>query len=208
MLHVLQHFIPELAAGFLVNLEIAAAVVLIALLVGVPVALLRHGLAPTRRPIAACVRLMQAMPTYVVMFFMLTLVPHGLSLFGWPVTGIIAVILAQSVYLTAYVVEDATEALRHLEQNNREHAMLFLPNLLRGFIVVVMSSGFGAAVGVSEAVSATMRQAESLPPMPQRLVVFAVAVTFFAVVIGLLNMLIRMMIRGLSRSFVPVKATG
>ena len=76
---------------------------------------------------------------------------------------------------------------------------MFLPNLLRGFVVVVMSSGFGAAVGVSEAVSATLRQAQRLPSLHDRILLFGVAIAFFAVVVGLLNMVIRHFIARLNR---------
>lgn len=186
MLEVIRQFIPRLFAGFLVNLEIGVAVVLIAVVVGIPIAMLRTKFATTRRLVSAFVRLMQALPTYVVMFFVLTLMPRSSPIAGW-----IAVILAQSVYLTAYVAEDADEALRHLQRNDRERALLFLPNLLRGFVVVVMSSGFAAAVGVPEAVSTTLHAAEHLPALSDRLLLFGVAIAFFAVVVGSLNALIQ-----------------
>lgn len=198
MFPVIVQFIPVLLAGFLVNLEIGVAVVAIAVSLGVPLSLLRRRVAFTGRLIRLGIGLMQALPTYVVMFFVLTLLPRGLSVFGLPITGLVAVIAAQSVYLTAYVAEDAYEALGHLGRNDREHALLFLPNLLRGFVVVVMSSGFGAAVGVSEAVSATMRQAERLPTAGDRIMLFGVAITFFALVVGALNAVIRRFIARLS----------
>jgi hypothetical protein len=199
MLAVIVHFIPVLLAGFLVNLEIAVAVVAIAVAVGVPLSLLRSRVSFTGTLIRPCIGLMQALPTYVVMFFVLTLLPRNLSVFGLPITGLAAVVVAQSVYLTAYVAGDAYEALGHLRRNDRERALLFLPNLLRGFVVVVMSSGFGAAVGVSEAVSATMRQAERLPTAGDRILLFGVAITFFALVVGALNAVIRGFIGRLNR---------
>jgi hypothetical protein len=195
MLQVIQQFIPVLLAGFLVNLEIGVAAVGIAVAVGVPLSLLRRRFGLVRRLIRTCIGLMQALPTYVAMFFILILLPRDLSVLGHTITGVIAVVLAQSIYLTAYVAEEAYEALGHLSRNDRERALLFLPNLMRGFVVVVMSSGFGAAVGVSEAVSATMRQAERLSTPGERILLFAVAIAFFAVVVGSLNVLIRRLIR-------------
>jgi hypothetical protein len=199
MVQTIVQFIPLLLAGFLVNLEIGVAVVAIAVALGVPLSLLRCRVAFTGRLVRPCIGLMQALPTYVVMFFVLTLLPRDLSIFGLPITGLTAVIVAQSVYLTAYVSEDAYEALGHLDRHNRAQALLFLPNLLRGFVVVVMSSGFGAAVGVSEAVSATMRQAERLPTAGDRILLFGVAITFFALIVGALNGLIRHFIGRLGR---------
>jgi len=199
MVQVIYQFIPVLLAGFLVNLEIGVAVVVIAVSLGVPLSLLRRRVAFTGGLVRSCIGLMQALPTYVVMFFVLILLPRDLSVFGLPLTGFTAVVVAQSIYLTAYVSEDAYEALGHLARNDPERALLFLPNLLRGFVVVVMSSGFGAAVGVSEAVSATMRQAERLPTAGDRILLFGVAIAFFALVVGALNGLIRRLIGRLGR---------
>jgi hypothetical protein len=201
---VVRQFLPLLLAGFAVNVEIGLAVVVIGVLVGVPLTLLRRNLSAMRRPIAVMIGFMQAIPTYVAMFFILNWLPRDLSLFGAPVTGMAAVVLSLSIYLTAYVAEDANEALRHLDRDDRERALLFFPNLLRGFTVVLMSSGFGAAVGVSEAVSATMHQAERLPALGDRILLFAVAIAFFAAVVGPLNVLGRLAVRRLiSRLFRP-----
>lgn len=195
MLQVVEQFFPVLLAGFLVNLEIGLGAVVIGVLFGVPLSLLRRGVPSMQKPVSLCIRLMQALPTYVGMFFMLNWLPRDLVLFGLPITGLIAVTLAQAVYLTAYVAEDATEAFRHVDQDERERALLFFPNLLRGFVVVVMSSGFGAAVGVPEAVSATLRQAERLSAVGDRVLLFAVAIAFFAVIVGSLNALGKLLVK-------------
>jgi His/Glu/Gln/Arg/opine family amino acid ABC transporter permease subunit len=199
MLGIVQQFIPILWAGFLVNLEIGVAAVAIGLVLGVLLTLLRRRLSLLQRPIHLCIQLMQALPTYVTMFFVLTLLPDDLALWGRPIESVTAVVLAQSVYMTSYVAEDAYEALEHLKRNDRDQALLFLPNLLRGFVVVVMSSGFGAAVGVSEAVSVTMHQAERFPALGDRILVFAVTITFFVLIFGLVNILIQRLISRLGR---------
>lgn len=199
MLEMIDQFIPILWAGFLVNLEIGVAAVVIALLLAMPLTLLRRQLTLLQRPILLCIQLMQALPTYVTMFFVLNLLPDNLALWGHPIESVTAVVLAQSVYLTAYVAEDAHEALTHLHRKQLEQALLFLPNLLRGFVVVVMSSGFGAAVGVSEAVGVTMHQAERFPALGDRVLLFGVTITFFVLVFGSLNILIQRLINRLSR---------
>jgi ABC-type amino acid transport system permease subunit len=207
MLAIVAEFFPEFLSGFVVNLEIGGIVVLLAVAIGVPLSVLRHRFAWLARPIGAAVRLMQALPTYVAMFFILTLLPRDTFLFGTPITGLMAVIFSLSIYLTAYVAEDARDALVHLDRNERERALLFLPNLLRGFVVVVMSSGFGAAVGVSEAVSVTTRHAERLPALSDRILLFAVATIFFALVVGTLNLIIRYLIALLSPELQDARAT-
>ena len=79
MMQVIQHFVPALLAGFVVNLEIAVAAVLIAVAVGVPLSLLRRRVAVVRGLIRTCIALMQALPTYVTMFFMLMLLSKAMS---------------------------------------------------------------------------------------------------------------------------------
>jgi hypothetical protein len=199
MIEIIDQFLPILWGGFLVNLEIGVAAVVIAIVLAVPLTLLRRWLSLSQRPIQLCIQLMQALPTYVTMFFVLNLLPDNLSLWGEPIVSVTAVVLAQSVYLTAYVAEDAYEALEHLQRKQLEQALLFLPNLLRGFVVVVMSSGFGAAVGVSEAVGVTMHQAERHPALGDRVLLFAVTITFFVLVFGSVNLLIQRLINRLSR---------
>lgn len=199
MLEIIDQFIPILWSGFLVNLEIGVAAVVIAIMLAIPLTLLRRWLSLLQRPIQLCIQLMQALPTYVTMFFVLNLLPDNLALWGEPIVSVTAVVLAQSAYLTAYVAEDAHKALEHLQRKQLEQALLFLPNLLRGFVVVVMSSGFGAAVGVSEAVGVTMHQAERFPALGDRLLLFGVTITFFVVVFGSVNILIQRLINRLSR---------
>ena len=199
MFAIVQQFIPILWAGFLVNLEIGVAAVAIGTMAGVALTLLRRRLSLLQRPVHLCIQLMQALPTYVTMFFVLTLLPDDLALWGRPIESVTAVVLAQSVYMTSYVAEDAYEALEYWKRNDRDKALLFLPNLLRGFVVVVMSSGFGAAVGVSEAVSVTMHQAERFPALGDRILLFAVTITFFVMVFGSVNILIQHLISRLSR---------
>ena len=198
MIEVLHHFVPALLAGFLIYLEVAFGAVAIGLAVGQPTALLRHRFPWSRRIVWPCVRLMQAAPTYAVMFFALSALPRDLVVLDRPVTGLTAVMLAQAVYMIAYVAENFFRALQHLDRHEREHALLFLPNLLRGFVVVVMSSGFGAAIGVSEAVGVTMQQAELLHAAGDRVVLFVLVITFFVALFGGANTLIRYLVRRLS----------
>jgi ABC-type amino acid transport system permease subunit len=198
MIEVIRHFLPELLAGFLVNLQISAGAVVIGLAIGVPLALARRYMPRSRRFVLPTVRLMQAAPVYVVMFFVLSLLPRDLTLFGVAATGLTAVILSQSVYMTSYIAENFYRAMEHLARDERDLALLFLPNLLRGFVLVVMSSGFGAAIGVQEAVGVTMRQAERLHAVGERVVLFLVVIGLFAAVFGVANGVIRRLMRRLA----------
>ena len=82
--------------------------------------LLRRRVSLLQRPIHLCIQLMQVLPTYVTTFFVLTLLPDDLALWGRPIEAVTAVVLAQSVYMTSYVAEDAYEALEHWKRDDRD----------------------------------------------------------------------------------------
>ena len=203
MIDVIRDFLPLLLRGFAVNLEIALGAMLIGLGVGLPLATVRDRVPKSSRIVLPCVRFMQAAPTYVIMFFVLSVLPRDFTLFGLHASGFAAVTLSLSVYLASYIAENFYRALQHMHRGERAHALLFLPNLVRGFFVVVMSSGFGAAIGVSEAVGVTMHEAERLHSAGERIVLFIIASALFVAVFRSANVLIRYLVRRLSASAVP-----
>ena len=85
--------------------------------------------------------------------------------------------------------------LPHLRYRDVGKALLFLPNLLRGFNVVIMSSGFGAAIGVAEAVGVTVREAEMLETMGERVALFLTAIVLFVTFFSAANLLVQRLAR-------------
>ena len=126
---------------------------------------------------------MRAAPTFVVMFFLLNAIPRGATLFGVPLapSGMLAVALSLVPYSAAYVADAGVEAFRHMRQGSRLGALLFLPNVTRAFFVLVMSSSAGAAIGVTEGITVILRQAEQLPTLGDRLVLFAIGIVLFGI---------------------------
>ena len=49
------------------------------------------------------------------------------------------------------------------------------------FFVLVMSSSAGAAIGVTEGITIILRQAEQLPALGDRLVLFAIGIVLFGI---------------------------
>ncbi len=196
MIEVFRSFVPVFFQGFLINLEIALGALLIGLAAGLPLALLRRQAPWARPPILVCTRLMQAAPVYVIMFFLLHLFPKDMQVLGMPleISGLSAVILALGVYMTAYIAENGYQALEHLQRLEHAQALLFFPNALRGFSVVVMSSGIAAAIGVTEAVGATLKQAERLTTLGGKICLFLLVISFFAAVFSTANAAIRYLI--------------
>ncbi len=194
---IVVDFIPVLLRGFLADLWIAVATAGIGLAVELPIALLRLKVAWIRPALRIVIRPLQAAPVYVVMFFLLNMLPDEVVILGRPMVigGVTVMILAQCAYMIPYVAEAGFGALGRLAAGDRGQALLFLPNLLRGFNVVIMSSGFGAAIGVPEAVGVTVREAETLEHMSERVVLFLIGITLFVSFFSAAHLLVQRLVR-------------
>jgi len=193
-------FLPTFLAGMAVNFEIAAAAVAIGLLAGLPLAYARASESRAAVGLSlAVVGLMRAAPTFVVMFFLLNVIPRDAELFGLPIalSGVMTVAVSLVPYSAAYAADSGVEALQQWRRGSHLGALLFLPNMTRAFFVVVMSSGAAAAIGVTEGISVILRQAELLPSLGDRLVLFAIGILMFGVPLQLSFAFIRWLQRAL-----------
>lgn len=184
MLEELSRFVPAFFAALGVNFGIALAAVAGGLLCGLPLAAFRLADGAAGRLAGWVVAPLRAAPTFVVMFFLLNAAPAHLSLGPWQVSMSpwLAVVLALAVYATAYVCDNALDALHHWRAGERGAALLFLMGLVRAFFVMVLSSGFGAAVGVIEATTVTLRALEALDGLGSRLGLMALVMMLFVAV--------------------------
>lgn len=187
-------FFGELVAGMAVNLQIAATALALGLALGLPLGLLQLGGRSQRWLAGLIVGTMRAAPTFVVMFFLLNIIPPDATFFGLPAVPSHRTIVALSLvpYAMAYVADNGREATLQLRRGATESALLFLPNLVRAFLVLVMSSGAGAAIGVAEGVAVVLREAERWPTLPEKLVVFAAGVACFGLVFQIGFALVRL----------------
>jgi ABC-type amino acid transport system permease subunit len=195
-------FVWQFLAGMAVNLQIAGIALLIGLAVGLPLAQARlaGGIANlVSRPLVA---LMRAAPTFVVMFFLMNSVPRDAALWGYPVapSGFLAVAISLVPYSAAYVADNGAEALLNLRRGSPLSALLFLPNLTRAFLVLVMSSSAGAAIGVTEAIAVILREAELLTSMRDKLLLFTFGIACFGVPLQVGFLLVNLLHRRLSRA--------
>ncbi len=178
-------FPARLAAGMAVDFEIAAASLGLGVLVGAPLCLVWTMPGRIRMLPGVLVQLSRAAPTFVVMFFLLNILPHEISLFGRKaVMGReFTVVLSLLPYSASYVAESGAEALRQWRANSALGALLLLPNLMRAFFVLVMSAGGAAAIGVTEGIAVILHQAERFPDLSDRLWLFAIGVLAFGAVL-------------------------
>lgn len=194
-------FIPELLAGMVVNFEIAAIALAVGLALGALLALARLGGGVLGVVATSLIGLMRAAPTFVVMFFLLNIIPRDATLFGIGVapSGIMIVALSLVPYSASYVADNGAEALRQLRAGSPLGALQFLPNVTRAFFVLVMSSSAGAAIGVTEGIAVILREAVLLPSLGGKLVVFAIGILFFGITLQAGFALMRLLQRHLGR---------
>ncbi|RCW76441.1 hypothetical protein [Pseudorhodoferax soli] len=184
LLQALPVFVPTFGRALLVNLEIAAH----ALAIGLPAGLALGWLccppaAPAAWPgwrrlngrvAAGVVALLRAAPAFVVMYVLL----HALSA-RWAVSAQAAVALALAAYCAAFLADHLLATLVDHRAGARGGVLLFALGVVRVYFVMVLSSGFGAAIGVTEATAVTLRALERLPTFGDRLWLLAGVVLVF-----------------------------
>jgi ABC-type proline/glycine betaine transport system permease subunit len=200
--HLWADFVPALLVAMATNFEISFIALALGLLIGLPLALLRDregGMGSGAA--AAVIALMRAAPTFVVMFFLLNVIPRDASLFGvkLALSGVMTVAVSLVPYSAAYAADAGLEALRQLRRGSPLGALLFLPNITRAFFVIVMSSGAAAAIGVPEGISVILRESALLPALGDRLLVFAIGIVLFGVPLQLGLAVMRYLQRELGR---------
>lgn len=201
-------FMARLLAGMAVNFEIAGIAMGVGLALGLLLALARLGPMLVRHAIIPVLGLMRAAPTFVVMFFLLNAVPPDATLFGINVvfSGVMIVALSLVPYSATYVADNGVEAIRQWRGGSPLGALQFLPNVTRVFFVLVMASGTGAAIGVSEGIAVILHEAERMSSLPEKLVLFAVGVVCFGAVLQGGFALVNLLHRRISRRFMNLPA--
>jgi hypothetical protein len=176
-------FLGNLLAGMVVNFQIAGIALVLGLGLGAVLGLMRLTGGVLGVGATTLISLMRAAPTFVVMFFLLNIIPRDATLFGLSVapSALMTVALSLLPYSASYVADNGIEALRQLRAGSRLGALQFLPNVTRAFFVLVMSSSAGAAIGVTEGIAVILREAVLRPALGDKLVLFAVGILFFGI---------------------------
>src|SRR5262245_44933229 len=176
------NFLPRFLAGMAVNFEIAAIAITLGVGIGLVLATARMSGGAAGRAAATIIALMRAAPTFIVMFFLLNVIPREAKLFGAPVavSGLMTVALSLVPYAAAYTADNGIEAWRQWRCSPLG-GLLLLPNLARAFFVLVMSSSAGAAIGVNEGIAVILHHADQLPTLGDKLVLFAIGILCFGV---------------------------
>ena len=183
MLDVLINFLPRFVTGLVVNFQMAVWSIAGGLLLALPLAYVRMEGGIAGKLSDGLVAVFRSAPTFVLVFFLVNAVPSQFSVAGVSIqmTPWLAVVLALVVYGAAYLSDTGIEPLRELRQGSVVAALLYLMTAVRAFFMMVLSSCFGAAVGVVESVTVTLRTIENLPSVQDRLILIAVVIGIFTV---------------------------
>ena len=183
MLNLLPSFLPDFFGGLAVNFYSAICGMMGGLLLGFAFTLLRLAGGVGGALASGVVGLFRATPIFVVMFFLVNVLPSTLSVgtFSVVMSPWLAVVLALIIYGSAYIADNALEPIRDLRKGSYRLALLFIMSLVRMFFVMVLASGFGAAVGVIEATTVSVRAVESLPNVSDRLMLIGIVIAIFTI---------------------------
>ena len=102
-----SEFLPRFLSGLAVNFEIAGIAIALGLVCGILLAMARVYGGAVGAAAATMIALMRAAPTFVVMFFLLNVIPRNATLFGVPLalSGVMAVALSLLPYAAAYIAD-------------------------------------------------------------------------------------------------------
>jgi ABC-type amino acid transport system permease subunit len=122
-------YLADLLAGMAVNLEIAGTALGLGLVLGVPLGLMQLGGRLQRSLVAPLIGLMRAAPTFVVMFFLLNVIPQPVRLFGLDLTLPASMIVAVSLvpYAAAYAADNGRDAFLVGAADQRRRPYSFCP---------------------------------------------------------------------------------
>ena len=186
VLQALPDFVPVFMQALGTNLRLAAQAFALGLPAGIVLALLRRPSVRRRggavgrlnragaRLATVALALLRSAPAFVVMYFLAHAVPAS-----WAVSPQWAVAGALAAFAAAYTADQWLESLSQWRAGSPAAVPLLLGALARAYCVMVLSSGFGAALGVQEATSITLRTMEHLPTLADRLVLLGVVMALY-----------------------------
>lgn len=182
---MLDHLLGFLNA-LTVNLSIGLLVLFVGLCLGFVTAAIR--LAPNRLGAQAMnffIGILRAVPSYVIMVVMAAILTStdALGMSGSQTAALLALFLALLAGSISSCSDACVTFLQYRAQGRMDQALLIVPNLFQIFIVAVMSSGVGAAIGVHEAVHYTLALAETYESRMDRIILVASVILLFAAIL-------------------------
>ena len=156
-LNTLSSWTPYLIGGFSKNIAIALGAMLIGTLLGGLLAVLKFSRHRSIRQITdAVISFFRNVPTLVILFYLATLIPNEISVFGDSMVLYFSPALKASLALASsplgFTAWNLHSAMISWKKNDHRAALLFIPNWMTAFIVTMLASSVSSLVGVDELV--------------------------------------------------------
>ncbi|MBZ1350818.1 hypothetical protein KZZ10_09185 [Alcaligenaceae bacterium LF4-65] len=194
-------FAFDFIQAFYVNILVGFASLLVGLALGIPLAYAAYSGGLIASLVGAIVGLLRASPVFVFMFLCLNILTQMID--GGSSTAIfapvIALILALSCYSIAVVADTWLDLFKRYGAMTRESIMLAIPIHSRTFVILVMSTSVGAAIGVREAVTLTLARGDAMSSRQDQIELVLVVLLFFVVFFSIAKYLIVLLTRKLNK---------
>lgn len=185
---LLEALSPDFLFAFLRGFSLNLSASLLALAIGLPLAFVAALGMTSRVGIVARVfktynRLLQALPVFVILYFVSGLLPSGGASLG-PLADmrpLVLLVLSAIPYVAGYGADQFVAMFRHLRKGDRRAALLVIPSFGRALQMVISTSCLGAAIGVPEAMSVVIFTAEQMTDEAARLMFFVAVGLLFVV---------------------------
>ena len=179
-------FLLSFLRGLTLNISASLIVLAAALPLSYALALGMHaGPALLSRPLRAFVKLLHALPVFVVLFFMSGVLSEEssiVSLFAGNLP-LMLLVIGNTPYVLAYGSDQFLTMFDRQQRGNRREALLIIPSIGRALQMVMSSSCFGAALGVPEAMSVVIYTAAQLADEGEQILFFVVVALMFVLVL-------------------------
>ena len=169
--------------ALVVNLRIGLLALGVGLLIGGPLAIVRiRGSSLSRRTVGFLIGFLRAFPVYVLLFVALNLLESNgfFDLAEYDVASI-SLVIALSAYTVSACSDACLTFLAHRASGAIDQAWLVIPNVMQIFIITLVSTSLGAAIGVQEVVFFTINLADTFSERWERVALVLVVIVFFTV---------------------------
>ena len=201
----LTRFWPDFFAGLLINFRVAAFALFLGLLLGAPLGVAEYRRQLAELPAKWLLAVLACVPTFAALFFLINVIPSNFSLGGWKIamTPESALVIALALYATGLASEHAVEALRQTRMGSPVALWEFFLNLARVYFSLVLASGFGAAIGVAEAVNVTRRAMDALPTLSDKFMMLGMVIGAFTLLFQTLYKIENRLRNSTRKSYAP-----
>ena len=179
--------------AFSINLRVGLLACLTGMVLGLFLVITKQHVPYTNKFISVAISIMRSFPIFVLVFILLNVLNPSFLLQSLTPLVRLEVILILTV--TGYSAPACADLFgtffEHKHRGETEQSYLLVPNLFGVFIVSVICSSAGAAIGVQEAVNFTRWYMESLDSRWQRIAITFLSTLFFVLTLLFLKYVVQ-----------------